>query len=224
MVQTRVGQVCIYFVPEKADGIFTPQQITEAGQVAAAGGGYLELILDLPLGVVVREEFAGEATRRLVATGLRLSPRGATVRNVAVCPTCDFGHGNYIAEGVLLDQEIAGLEAPKAMHVSTSGCGCDCAMAHLQDIGFTKRANGTHDVFIGGSMYGVPQTGQLLCKGVPGDQMGAVTKHVLAVFEANKRGKLRLGQIVNRIGIEAFRAGLSYGGTEPLTGDQTSEA
>lgn len=209
-MQTRVGEVCIYFVPTRADGIFTPQQIMEAGRVAQEGQGYLELILDLPLGVVVREEFAGEATRRLVASGLRLSPRGATVRNVAVCPTCDHGVGDYLTEGVQLDAAIAGLDAPKAMHVAAAGCGCDCAMAHLQDIGFIKRQNGSYDVFIGGSMYGKPTTGTLLCKGVPGDQLAAVSKHVLAVYEANKRGKWRLGQVLARIGPEPFREGLAY--------------
>lgn len=209
-MQTRVGQVCIYFVPAKADGRFTPQQIIEAGKVAEEGDGFLELILDLPIGVVVQEAFAGEATRRLVATGLRLSPRGATVRNVAVCPTCDHGVGNYIDEGALLDEAIAGLAAPKAMHVSAAGCGCDCAMAHLQDIGFVKRHNGRYDVFIGGSMYGDPKKGVLLCKGVPGDQMSAVTTHVLAVYEANKRGKWRLGQVLGKIGIDPFREGLPY--------------
>lgn len=211
MVQTRVGQVCIYFVPARADGIFTPQQIMEAGRVAEEGEGYLELILDLPLGVVVREEFAGEATRRLVATGLRLSPRGATVRNVAVCPTCDHGIGDYISEGVQLDAEVAGLAAPKAMHLSAAGCGCDCAMAHLQDIGFVKRSNGLYDVFIGGSMYGAPKEGQLLCKGVPGEKMGEVSRHVLSVYEQHKRGKWRLGQVLGSVGIEVFRHGLPYG-------------
>jgi NAD(P)H-nitrite reductase large subunit len=210
MVQTRIGQVCIYFVPAKADGIFTPQQIMEAGKVAEEGGGFLELILDLPLGVVVREDFAEEATRRLLATGLRLAPRGATVRNVAVCPTCDHGIGNYIEEGVRLDQEIAGLAAPKAMHVSAAGCGCDCAMAHLQDIGYIKRNNGLYDVYIGGSMYGNPQVGELLCCNVPGDKLGEVAKHVIGVYEANRRGKWRLGQVLRRIGIEAFREGLPY--------------
>lgn len=209
-MQTRVGQVCIYFVPTQADGIFTPHQIIEAGKVAAEGEGFLELILDLPLGVVVKEEFAGEATRRLLATGLRLSPRGATVRNVAVCPTCDHGIGDYKGEGIQLDEEIAGLDAPKAMHVSASGCGCDCAMAHLQDIGFVKRANGLYDVFIGGSMYGNPKAAVLLCKEVPGEKMGEVSRHVLAVYEANKKGKWRLGQVLGRIGIEAFREGLPY--------------
>lgn len=211
MVQTRVGQVCIYFVPAKADGIFSPQQILEAGKVADEGQGHLELILDLPLGVVVREDFAGEATRRLVAAGLRLGPKGPTVRNVAVCPTCDHGIGDYITEGVRLDEEIAGLTAPKAMHVSASGCGCDCSMAHLQDIGYVKRANGTYDVYIGGHMYGVPAEGKLLCKNVPGDKMAEVAKHVIAVYEANKRGKWRLGQVLGKIGIEAFREGLPYG-------------
>lgn len=209
-MQTRLGQVCIYFVPAKADGIFTPQQIMAAAQAAAEGDGFLELILDLPLGVVVREEFAEAATQRLVATGLRLSPRGATIRNVAVCPTCDHGVGDYIAEGVDLDSEIAGLTAPKAMHISASGCGCDCAMAHLQDIGFVKRHSGLYDVFLGGSMYGVPKAGTLLCKGVPGEKMSEVTRHVVAVYDANKRGKWRLGQVLGQIGIEPFREGLPY--------------
>lgn len=207
-MQTRVGQVCIYVVPATADGIFSPQQVMEAGKVAEDGGGFLELILDLPLGVVVREEFAGEATRRLVAAGLRRAPKGPVVRNVAVCPTCDHGIGEYKAEGIRLDQEIAGMAAPKAVHVSQSGCGCDCAMAHLQDIGFVKRANGTYDVFIGGHMYGMPVAGKLLCQSVPGDKLSAVAKHVVAVYEANKRGQWRLGQVLGRIGIDAFRAGL----------------
>lgn len=210
-MQTRAGQVCIYFVPARADGIFSPQQIVEAGKVAEDGEGFLELILDLPLGVVVREDFAGEAARRLVATGLRLAPKGPTVRNVAVCPTCDHGIGDYKAEGVKLDSEIAGLAAPKAMHLSLSGCGCDCSMAHLQDIGFVKRANGTYDVFIGGNMYGVPTEAKLLCKHVPGDSLHEVARHVVAVYTANKRGQWRLGQVLGRIGLEAFRAGLPYG-------------
>lgn len=209
-MQTRIGQVCIYVVPSQADGIFTPHQIIEAGKVAEDGGGRLELILDLPLGIVVQEAFAEEATRRLTATGLRLTPRGATVRNVAVCPTCDHGIGDYIDEGIRLDQEIAGLAAPKAMHVAAAGCGCDCAMAHLQDIGFVKRASGLYDAYIGGSMYGNPTVGTLLCRGIPGDQMIAVTKHVLAVYEANKKGKWRLGQVLGKIGIEPFREGLPY--------------
>lgn len=206
-MRTRDGEVCIYVVA-KADGIYTPAMIRTAGEVAADGEGTIELILDLPLGVVVKEQYAETAKERLLAAGLRLAPQGTTVRSVKGCPVCVYGVGNYIEEAVQLDDAVAGLEAPVPMRVRVNGCGHMCAMGHLYDVSFVKTANDAYDVYVGAVARNPSKAGERLCRGVRGEEMAPVVRHVVDVFKRNSEGGKRLPQVLGEIGIEAFREGL----------------
>lgn len=155
-----------------------------------------------------------------------LSPRGGggnTVRNITSCPLAGvcgkeaFDVRSYaisLTEFLLPDPDSYRL--PRKYKIAFSGCGEDCALATLADLGFiakervidNKKALG-FSVYAGGGMGAKSRVGQLLEEFILPRDVGHVAEAIKRVFfkhgERRNRHRARLRFLVERLGFEEFK-------------------
>jgi len=161
-----------------------------------------------------------------------LSPRGGggnTVRNITACPfagICSkeaFDVRSYaisLTEFLLPDPDSYRL--PRKYKIALSGCGEDCALATLNDLGFIaketvaevaetsdRRKREGFSVYAGGGMGARSRVGQLLEEFIPPKDVGYVAEAVKRVFfkhgERKNRHRARLRFLVEKIGFDEFK-------------------
>jgi sulfite reductase (ferredoxin) len=155
-----------------------------------------------------------------------LSPRGGggnTVRNITSCPFAGickneiFDVRSYaisLTEFLLPDPDSYRL--PRKYKIAFSGCGEDCAMATLADLGFIAKERVVDgkktlgfSVYVGGGMGAMPRVGQLLEGFIRSSDVGYVAEAVKRVFfkhgERRNRHRARLKFLVEKIGFEEFK-------------------
>ena len=155
-----------------------------------------------------------------------LSPRGGggnTVRNITACPfagICSkeaFDVRSYaisLTEFLLPDPDSYRL--PRKYKIAFSGCGKDCALATLNDLGFIAkervvdgRKREGFSVYAGGGMGARSRVGQLLEEFIPPKDVGYVAEAVKRVFfkhgERKNRHRARLRFLVEKIGFDKFK-------------------
>ena len=161
-----------------------------------------------------------------------LSPRGGggnTVRNITACPfagICSkeaFDVRSYaisLTEFLLPDPDSYRL--PRKYKIAFSGCGEDCALATLNDLGFIaketvaevaetsdRRKREGFSVYAGGGMGARSRVGQLLEEFIPPKDVGYVAEAVKRVFfkhgERKNRHRARLRFLVEKIGFDEFK-------------------
>ncbi|MDP2912890.1 MAG: sulfurtransferase TusA family protein [Candidatus Omnitrophota bacterium] len=151
-----------------------------------------------------------------------LSPRGGggnTVRNIVVCPLaglCEdevFDTRPYVtALSEYLLKSPDSYTLPRKLKIAFSGCGKDCALATITDIGFIAKNRDTakgFKVYAGGGMGSGPRVGMLLEDFVTDDKVGYVAAAVKKVFskygERKDRHHARLRFLVEKIGPDKFK-------------------
>ncbi len=155
-----------------------------------------------------------------------LSPRGGggnTVRNITscsfagVCGKETFDVRSYaisLAEFLLPDPDSYRL--PRKYKIAFSGCGEDCAIATLSDLGFIakeKVLDGRKvlgfSVHAGGGMGAHSRVGELLEEFIPPKDVGYIAEAIKKVFfkhgERKNKHRARLRFLVEKIGFEEFK-------------------
>ncbi|MDF2530713.1 MAG: sulfite reductase [Clostridia bacterium] len=203
MVLKNEKNIKLRFLP-KEPGIFTKEQIKTIYEVVSNQGTELmELVLDLPLSITVPSNLEKEAKQQLIAVGLLVVPNGDCIKEVKVCPKCDHGVGTYRELGRLLIEGLIGKETSAPVRVSVSGCGCQCAMSMLQDIGLVAGLDG-YAMYIGGTPYGKPAIGEKVGNNISDDKIIPAINAILSVYESRKEKRKYLYQVVKAIGTESF--------------------
>jgi sulfite reductase (ferredoxin) len=145
---------------------------------------------------------------------------GNTVRNVSACPrsgVCPkerFDVAPYaIAVAEYLLQHGSSFNLPRKYKVAFSGCGDDCALASVADLGFFAQIrNDVHgfSVFAGGGLGMNARGGILIEEFILPEQVLEVAEAIRRLFD--KRGdrvnkhKARLRYVLNNIGEDSFKA------------------
>ncbi len=144
---------------------------------------------------------------------------GNTVRNVAACPRaghCPHERFNIaphaIAVAEYLLQHRNAFTLPRKYKIAFSGCGTDCALASVNDLGFlaqTRDGVQGFKVFAAGGMGGSPRGGIVLEEFIPVDEATEVAEALRRVFDKNgdrtNKHRARLRYALNRLGEDEFR-------------------
>lgn len=212
MVRVRLGA-----------GLALPRQL---GQVAALsrahGNGVLHVTTrqDIQIHDVPVESLA-DVVEGLLDAGLAARGGGGnTVRNVSACPRAGrcpqerfnvAPHAIAVAEYLL--QHPGAFSLPRKYKIAFSGCGEDCALASIADLGFFARErNGEQGfkVFAGGGLGGSSRGGIVMEDFIPAHEAMEVAEAVRRVFDRHgdrtNRHRARLRHVLNRVGDEEFRA------------------
>jgi len=133
---------------------------------------------------------------------------GLCVRSIKICPGtthCKRGVQDSVTLGLKIDSRYHALPLPNKVKMGVSGCMLSCAEVSVKDIGILGTPKGWR-IFVGGNAGARPRLADLLVE-VPADDEAvlAVVEKVIDWYRGCGR-EVRIGVIVEEMGIEKFRA------------------
>jgi sulfite reductase (ferredoxin) len=158
--------------------------------------------------------------RRLLSVGLPTQGGGGnTVRNVTACPyagVCRAEVWDVTACAHAVTEYLitvpGSYNLPRKYKIAFSGCGADCALAQVSDLGFIAEARAGAPgfrVLAGGGMGARSRAADLLCDWAPASEIIRVAETVRRLFDRlgdrTNRSRARLRYVFDRIGLAAFR-------------------
>jgi sulfite reductase (ferredoxin) len=158
--------------------------------------------------------------RELFAAGLTSKGGGGnTVRNVTACPfagICPAERFDVMPCVVAVTEHLIGLPGsynlPRKYKIAFSGCGADCALAGVNDLGFIAHVRDGvpgFSVYAGGGMGAESRVGDRMEEWVPASEVIRIAEAVRRLFDRlgdrRNRRRARLRFAVERIGADAFR-------------------
>ncbi|HEY3297580.1 MAG TPA: nitrite/sulfite reductase, partial [Armatimonadota bacterium] len=205
-----------------AAGIFLPYQVKLIADLAEEfGDGIVHVTTrqDLQIHRVLIQD-TPLILERLIDSGLSTRGGGGnTVRNISACPHAGICRGEAfdvtpyalaLTEYLITDR--ANFNLPRKFKVAFSGCGQDCSLASVTDLGFfAHEQDGTYgfSVYAGGGLGAHSAVGVLIEEFVPAQEVFAVAEAVKRLFDKygdrTNRNKARLRFVVQRFGAEEFR-------------------
>ena len=133
---------------------------------------------------------------------------GLCVRSIKICPGtthCKRGIQDSVSLGLKLDALYHALPLPNKMKMGVSGCMLSCAEVGVKDIGIMGTPKGWK-ILVGGNAGARPRLADLLVE-TPADESAvlAVVDRIIEWYR-NCGREVRLGTLVEEMGIEQFRA------------------
>jgi len=205
-----------------AAGIFLPHQanlIADLAEKFGDGKVHVTTRQDLQIHRVLIQD-TPVILERLIEAGLSTRGGGGnTVRNISACPHAGvcrdeaFDVSPYalaLTEYLIIDR--ANFNLPRKFKVAFSGCGQDCSLASVTDLGFFAHSqSGIHgfSVYAGGGMGAHSTIGVLIEDFIPAQELFEVAEAVKRLFDKygdrTNRHKARLRFVLERFGTEEFR-------------------
>lgn len=133
---------------------------------------------------------------------------GLCVRSIKICPGtthCKRGIQDSVSLGLRIDAIYHALPLPNKVKMGVSGCMLSCAEVSVKDIGIMGTPKGWK-IFVGGNAGARPRLADLLVE-TPADEEAvlAVVEKVIDWYRGCGR-EVRIGAIVEEMGIEQFRS------------------
>ncbi|MHB9035329.1 MAG: nitrite/sulfite reductase [Armatimonadota bacterium] len=205
-----------------AAGVFLPLQAKLIAYLSKTyGNGIVHVTTRQNLQIHnVRIEDTPEILERLLEVGLSTQGGGGnTVRNISACPlagVCSdevFDVTPYaLALTEYLIRDRGNFNLPRKFKAAFSGCGKDCGLCSVADLGFfAHEREGVHgfSVYAGGGMGGHSALGILIEDFIPAEAIFEVAEAVKRLFDKHgdrsNRSKARLRFVVGRLGSDEFR-------------------
>ncbi len=132
---------------------------------------------------------------------------GLCVRSVKICPGttfCKRGVQDSVSLGLKLDTAYHAMELPNKMKMGVSGCMLSCAEVAVKDIGVMGTPKGWR-VYVGGNAGARPRLAEVLADELPTEEEVLAIVAKIIAFYKNSGREVRLGRLVEEMGIERFR-------------------
>ncbi len=131
---------------------------------------------------------------------------GLCVRSIKVCPGTDYcrlGLQDSLAMGMRLDERYHGMELPNKMKMGVSGCTNNCAENCIKDIAMMGKKTGWN-VTAGGNGARKPRLADTIAEELDDKAAIALIDHIIDYYRENGKKGERIGQMIDRIGLETF--------------------
>src|SRR5450759_588506 len=173
--------------------------------------------------------------RELFRAGLTSKGGGGnTVRNVTACPyagICPAERFDVTPCVVAVTEYLIGLPGsynlPRKYKIAFSGCGADCALARVNDLGFIASVRDGvpgFSVYAGGGMGAESRVGDRMEEWVPAAEVIRIAEAVRRLFDRlgdrGNRRRARLRFAMERVGAGEFR-GMLREAVQTVTGEGT---
>ncbi|MBI1921199.1 MAG: NAD(P)/FAD-dependent oxidoreductase [Geobacter sp.] len=132
---------------------------------------------------------------------------GLCVRSVKICPGttwCKRGVQDSVSLGLKLDALYHAMQLPNKMKMGVSGCMLSCAEVAVKDIGIMGTPKGWR-IFVGGNAGARPRLADLLVDNVESEEEVLEIVAKVVAYYRNSGCEMRIGKIVEDMGIEGFR-------------------
>lgn len=140
---------------------------------------------------------------------------GLCVRSVKACPGttfCKRGMQDSLSLGLRLDGKYNGMQMPSKFKIGVSGCPNQCAETCIKDVGLVGLPKGWK-VYVGGNGGGKPRLSIEIASDLETEQAFELVDKIITFYKANARPHQRIGSMIEKIGIEAFKSAV-FGRTE----------
>lgn len=198
--------------PHLTGGLVTPEQLRKIADVAEKyEAAALKVTGAQRIAIVgLKEEDIDSAWSDLgMKPGAAI---GLCVRSVKICPGttfCKKGMQDSVAVGSKLDGAYHGRNLPNKLKMGVSGCVNSCADSHTRDIGLIGTVKGWM-VYVGGKGGVKPRLGDRIAINVPEEKLFELIEDIIRVYDENAQGKERLGDYLDRVGLDEFKGKLDY--------------
>ncbi|MFO7988413.1 MAG: NAD(P)/FAD-dependent oxidoreductase [Thermodesulfobacteriota bacterium] len=135
---------------------------------------------------------------------------GLCVRSIRACPGttfCKLGKQDALGIGMELDRKYHAAALPGKFKMAVSGCKLSCSESWVRDIGLIGFSGGW-TLTIGGNVGMTPRIGKELVAGLDDDQVLTAVEKVIAVYTDQAKPGERLGKMIERLGLDPFKAAL----------------
>lgn len=136
---------------------------------------------------------------------------GLCIRSIRACPGntyCKLGQQDALGVGLKMDAAYHGKQLPGKFKMAVSGCHLSCAESWVRDIGLIGRKDGWALV-IGGNVGANPRIAQEVADQLTDESAMAAVEKVIAFYAKEAQKGERLGKMIDRLGIEPFKAVLA---------------
>lgn len=132
---------------------------------------------------------------------------GMCIRSIRTCPGstfCKIGKQDSLKIGMELDSTYHGMQLPGKFKMAVSGCHLSCSESWVRDIGLIGKKDGW-ELVIGGNVGASPRIADSCIDGLDDEQSLAAIQKVIEYYQDNAKKGERLGKMIDRVGIEAFK-------------------
>lgn len=132
---------------------------------------------------------------------------GLCVRSIKICPGttfCKRGLQDSVKVGSKLDSLYHGRELPNKLKMGVSGCPHSCADSAFKDIGLIGSGKGWM-FYVGGKGGAKPRIADRLALCISEEKVYDLIEKVIQVYSENATNKERIGDYIDRIGLEEFK-------------------
>lgn len=130
-----------------------------------------------------------------------------SVKNVEMCPANFCKRSKYptIGIGMKISKNFHGMPLPNRTKIGVAGCRNACTSVYSKDIGVIVDIDGKFMISAGGSAGFYPRQSDIIIKGLTENKAYDLVKVILEYY--NEYGQMgeKLGDFIDRIGIEKFR-------------------
>ena len=196
--------------PHLTGGLITPKQLRDIADVAEKYNASAVKVTGAQRIAIVglKEEDIDKAWDDLgMKPGAAI---GLCVRSVKICPGttfCKRGLQDSVAIGSKLDGAFHGRNLPNKLKVGVSGCPNSCADSHTRDIGLIGGPKGWI-LYLGGRGGVIPRLGDRIAMiqfYLYNFLIFDVVEKVIDIYSENGQGRERLGNYIDRIGLDEFK-------------------
>ncbi|MDR3554300.1 MAG: NAD(P)/FAD-dependent oxidoreductase [Syntrophobacteraceae bacterium] len=139
---------------------------------------------------------------------------GLCVRMVKFCPGttfCRHGKQDAVGVGLKLDKLYHGHGLPAKFKIGVAGCEYSCAAPMVKEVGLRGTPEGW-TVSAGGNGGARPRLGDIIAEGLDDQQAMDMVGRVVRFFEGcGWANKVRLGRVIDKIGLDEFKKALAAG-------------
>lgn len=129
------------------------------------------------------------------------------VHYVQACPGikwCKYGVADSMELGKKLEELSFNQPLKAKVKVGVAGCRMCCTEPHVRDIGIIASKKGW-SLFFGGNGAGNPRLADLVAKDLSDEEVLALVKKCINVYQKEARPKLRTARFMEKFGIEALK-------------------
>jgi len=133
---------------------------------------------------------------------------GLCVRMVKFCPGttyCRYGNQDAMGVGARLDQLHHGRPLSAKFKIGVAGCEYACNAPLFKEVGLIGLPTGWQ-LCVGGTCGAKPRFGDVIAENLNDEQAISLTDRVVEWFEkGNFKSKVRLGRIIDEVGLDQFK-------------------
>jgi len=135
---------------------------------------------------------------------------GLCVRSIKACPGtafCRIAQQDSLGIGMKLDEIYHGMELPGKTKIGVSGCNNQCAENCIKDISLVGKNKGW-TLMAGGMGTGKPRLADTVAENLDSEEALGLIAKTIAFYKENAKKNERIGKIIDRIGLDAFKSGM----------------